>query len=150
MRNFCLTNDQLAELRMAHRLERNRSAAYKINAVILLGTDWKLKQVKKVLLLDDETLRSYVEKYKSGGVKNLLKTNYRGRECQLTEDQQELICEALESTIFLTTSAVIDYVENKFEIQYTASGMRSLLHRLGYVFKKPKLVPGNPDRELQG
>jgi hypothetical protein len=27
--------------------------------------------------------------------------------------------------------------------------MRDLLHRLGYEYKKPKLVPGNPDKEAQ-
>jgi len=27
--------------------------------------------------------------------------------------------------------------------------MRDLLHREGYIYKKPKLVPGNPDREAQ-
>ena len=27
--------------------------------------------------------------------------------------------------------------------------MTDLLHRLGYTFKKPKLVPGNPDTEAQ-
>jgi transposase len=29
------------------------------------------------------------------------------------------------------------------------TGMRDLLHRLGYEYKKPKLVPGNPDEEAQ-
>ncbi len=32
---------------------------------------------------------------------------------------------------------------------YTQSGMRDLLHRIGYEYKKPKLVPGNPDIEAQ-
>jgi len=33
----------------------NASAAYKINAVILLGTGWTLVTVKAALLLDEET-----------------------------------------------------------------------------------------------
>ena len=61
MSKFHLTPVQVQELRLAHRAERNRNAAYKINAVILLGTGWKLKAVKEALLLDDETLRSYVK-----------------------------------------------------------------------------------------
>ena len=32
---------------------------------------------------------------------------------------------------------------------YSLSGLRDLLHRLGYEYKKPKLVPGNPDLEAQ-
>ena len=56
-----------------------KSRDYKINAVILLGTDWKLKQVKQALLLDDETLRSYLERYGEGSVKALIHTDYSGR-----------------------------------------------------------------------
>jgi len=51
----------------------------------------------------------------------------------------------LEKHIYLTTSEVIEYVKNKFSVIYSLSGMRDLLHRLGYEYKKPKLVPGNPD-----
>ena len=35
MNNFWLTEDELKDLRAAHRAERNRKAAYKINAIIL-------------------------------------------------------------------------------------------------------------------
>jgi len=32
---------------------------------------------------------------------------------------------------------------------YTESGMTAVLRRLGYVYKKPRLVPGKADREAQ-
>ena len=64
MRNFQLTDHELKELRAAHSAERNRNAAYKINAVILLGTGWKLKNVKAALLLDDETLSPMLKNIK--------------------------------------------------------------------------------------
>ncbi len=50
MKNFHLNKKKVDELRVAHRAERNRNAAYKINAVILLGTGWTLKNVNKALL----------------------------------------------------------------------------------------------------
>jgi len=40
-------------------------------------------------------------------------------------------------------------VGNEFEVIYSVSGMCDLLHRIGYVYKKPKIVPGNPDLEAQ-
>lgn len=46
-------------------------------------------------------------------------------------------------------NSVIDYVIEQFDIQYSISGMRDLLKRLGYVYKKPKLIPGNPDIHAQ-
>lgn len=149
MRTFQLTDQQLQVLRIAHRQERNRNAAYRINAIILLGSGWTLKQVSEALLLDDETLRYWVEKYRSGGIEGLIKTHHKGRSSRLSISQEQALCEELENTIYLTTSAVIAWIEQAFSVQYTQSGTRDLLHRLGYEFKKPKLVPGNPDPEAQ-
>lgn len=149
MKKFNLNKEQVFELRIAHGAERNRNAAYKINAVILLGTGWKLKDVKKALLLDDETLRSYVEKYQTGGIPELLKTNYLGRQVGLDDKQLKRLHLELDNNIYLTASAIIEFVHNTFYVSYTVSGMRDLLHREGYTFKKPKLVPGNPDVDAQ-
>lgn len=149
MKGFHLSKEQISELRAAHSAERNRKAAYKINAVILLGTGWRLKDVKEALLLDDETLNSYVKKYQTGGIETLLQTNYSGKPANLDKNQLKKMCKELDNNIYLTTGAIIQYIVQEFGIEYSPSGMRDLLHREGYVFKKPKLVPGNPDSEAQ-
>ncbi len=149
MKKFYLDKEELNELRAAHNAERNRNAAYKINAVILLGTGWKLKNVKQALLLDDETLRSYVEKYQTGGIDALRQTNYKGKPANLDEKQLKKLRKELDNNIYLTTGSIIQFVNQEFDVEYSPSGMRDLLHREGYAFKKPKLVPGNPDREAQ-
>ena len=43
----------------------------------------------------------------------------------------------------------MEFVSESFGVTYSPSGMRDLLHREGYTDKKPKLVPGTPDREAQ-
>lgn len=149
MKGFELNKDELADLRKAHKSEYYKRSAYKINAVILLGSGWTLEEVKNALLLDEETLRSYITKYQESGLPGLLKVEYKGSEPQLSVSEIEKLCDALNARIFLTTQSVIDYVENKFGVTYTQSGMRDLLHRLNYEYKKPKLVPGNPDHDAQ-
>ena len=149
MKGFQLSQDELTFLRKAHKSEHYKRSAYKINAIILLGMGWTLEQVKDALLIDEETLRSYVKKYKDGGLPELLKVDYKGSEPYLSIQQLEFICQELDSNIYLTTQAVMEFVENTFKVSYSQSGMRDLLHRLGYEYKKPKLVPGNPDTEAQ-
>jgi transposase len=146
---FILTTEELSKLKLAHRAERNKRSAYRINAIILLGQGWKIIDVKNALLIDDETLRSYVEKYKTGGISALLDTHYSGRASLLNVSQKNTLCEELDGSIYLTTQSVIAFVEKTFGVIYTQSGMRDMLHSLGYAFKKPKLVPGNPNRDLQ-
>jgi len=149
MNGFELNKDELADLRRSHKLERDKRAAYKINAVILLGIGWTLEQVKEALLLDEETLRSYVKKFQDGGLPELLDLKHKGSEPHLSEQQIEELRNELNNNIYLTTQAVIAFVEKHFKVSYSLSGMRDLLHRLDYEYKKPKLVPGNPDREAQ-
>lgn len=149
MKGFKLSEVELVELRRAHKSEYYRRSADKIKSVVLLGTGWTLEEVKEALLLDEETLRSYVKKYQEGGVPALLKVEFKGSEPQLSVAQIKLLCDALNTKIFLTTQSVIDYIAKEFDITYSQSGMRDLLHRLNYVYKKPKLVPGNPDHDAQ-
>lgn len=149
MKGFYLEAAELATLRIAHKSEQYKRSAYKINAVILLGSGWKLKKVEEALLLDSETLRNYVARYREGQLTGLIATDHKGSVCRLLKEQCETLIQALEQSIYLTTQSVIDYVEKNFELRYQPSGMRDLLHRLGYVYKKPKLVPGNPNVEAQ-
>jgi transposase len=72
---------RIKKLKKAHRKAKrsNAHAAYKINAVTLLGIGWTLSHVRQALLLDGETLRSYVKKYREDGIKGLIATHYKGR-----------------------------------------------------------------------
>lgn len=149
MKGFHLTPKELAELRLAHKLERNKNYSYRLHAIILLGTGYTLQKVKEVLFIDDETLRTYVETYREHGINGLLLDERGGRICRLAESEIEMLCAELENAIHLTTGSVIHFVQEQFGISYSMTGMRDLLHRLDYVYKKPKLVPGNPDLDAQ-
>ena len=152
MKGFELDDEQLGDLRLAHKREKKRgnvSCAYKLNAIILLGSGWGLREVSEALLLDEETLRSYVEKYRTDGIKSLLKTRYQGSQAWLTAEQLSQLADELDSNIHLDVKSVIDYVARIFEVEYSSSGMRAVLHRLGFVYKKPKLVPKDPNIEAQ-
>lgn len=149
MKGFHLKQKELEALHSALRQEHNKRYAYRIHAVILLGTGYTLKKVREVLFLDDETLRRYVENYRIDGIPGLLSDNRGGKACSLTAPQLKSLCHELDNTIHLDTNSIIKFVKEKFGVCYSSTGMRDLLHRLDYVYKKPKLVPGNPDVEAQ-
>ena len=144
-----LSPEQIAELRQAHRACKDKRYAYRINAIILLGTGWSYQGVSNALLLDEETLRNYQAQYRRAGLTELLKDGRGGSDCQLSSVQTSKLEAELDRAIYMTTQSVIEYVKKTFKVIYTQSGMRDLLHRMGYEHKKPKLVPGNPDKEAQ-
>lgn len=151
MGHLKLTRDQRGELisALVEARKTNAKDSYKINAILLLSDEWTIQQVTEALFLSDETIRTYLKDYKKGGIKRLLKTGYNGSKCKLNRHQRRKLCKELDSNIYLTTNQIIEYVEREFGISYSTSGMKDLLHRLGYVYKKPKLVPGKADEELQ-
>jgi len=149
MKRLSLTQEQLNELRRAHRQAKNKRDADRIKAIYSLAVGHSIAQVASILMIDEETLRHYRNQYMQGGVSGLLKTEFKGSECKLDELEIEILMQELQSNIYLTTQSVIAFVEKEFDVLYTQSGMRDFLHRIGYEYKKPKLVPGNPDVEAQ-
>jgi transposase len=152
MKGFTLTSEELQALRAGHReavKSKDARSAYKINAVILLGTNWSTEEVAEALLLDDETLRNYVKKYQESGFKGLIETFHLGGFTKLSTEQLSQLCVELDKNIYTSTKDICFYVQAQFDCTYTISGMNDLLHRLEYVYKKPKLVPAQPDVEAQ-
>ena len=137
-----LSRQELAELRAAHRRALNVREAYRINAVILLGNGRTAADVADALLIDPETVRTYFKRYKKGGVDELLRMNYVGSESLLDEVQLAQLDAHLQKHLHLTAESVARGVKKRWGVCYTPSGMAAVLRRQGYVYKKPKLVPG--------
>ena len=87
MLDYRLDTKELDELRAAHRRALNVREAYRLNAVILLSTGWSVAEVAKALLIDEQSVRTYLKRYKKGGVAELLRMNYVGSEALLDETQ---------------------------------------------------------------
>jgi len=149
MERLTLSQEKLNELRRAHRQAKNKRDADRIKAVYSLAVGHTIAQVASILMIDEDTLRTYRDRYIRGGIPELLKKNYKGSKCRLGDTQFEILVNELQTEIYLTTNAMIAFVEKHFGISYTQSGKRDLLHRIGYEYKKPQLVPGKPDTEAQ-
>lgn len=152
MLNFELSAEEIQVLHATHKEAKRRkdvNAAYKIHAIILLGCGMSCEEVAEVLFLNIDTLSNYIKKYKSGGIKELCQTNYLGRQSCLNCAQENQLSVELDSTIYLTTNAVQCYISSNFGLEYSISGVTKLLKRLGFVYKKPKLVPSTPNKEAQ-
>jgi len=149
MQGIELSAEQEIELRVAHRREKNKRRAYRINALLLLNEGWTYVKVSKALLLDEETLRSYVKRYKVGGLKKLLKDKNQGSRTKLSRIEIDELSQYLEENLHSTVEEIIAYVSKQYDVEYTVSGLTDLLHREGFVYKKTKIIPGKADAKKQ-
>ncbi len=149
MGNLLLTAEQLSVLKRMHRATRDKRKADRIKAIILLGKGWSTADVAEALLVDPKTVLNWQERYAEGGVDSLLEDNHRGGLSYLTAEQLLELGTHLTNTHYLDTKKIIAYIEKKYSVSYTQSGLTDLLHRLGFVYKKPKHVPGKADARAQ-
>lgn len=148
MPNF-LTEEQVLILRQAHKTIRDKRLADRIKAVLSLNAGHAYAQIASILLLDEITLRRYVQKFQKEGLTGLLKFHYAGGAGSLTLLQETELKEYLKINTKRTAKEAVDYVFKTYSVKYSTIGITKLLHRLGFTYKKPKIVPGKANREKQ-
>ena len=149
MEEYRLTDKQIASLKVLHRSLRDKRLADRVKAVVLLGTGWTPGQVAEVLLLDEKTVRSYFAHYLETGEKGLVQLHYQGKAPSLTIEQQEELARHLDETTCLHSGEIRRHVLKTYGVSYSPTGIKELLHRIGFVYKKPKHVPGKLDPAKQ-
>ncbi len=151
MKDF-LSTDQIQKLKQAHRESKKKKDIKntdKIKAILLLNDGYTYEEIAKILLLDDTSIRRYYEIYSEKNLKGLLENNYMGRSSYLSQKQQKKLAKHLNDNIYPDTKSIIEYIKETFNLTYTSKGIVPLLHKLGFVYKKTKRVPGKADPEAQ-
>jgi transposase len=148
MANF-LTNEQRQEL--FHELKREDKAKYsdRIKVILLLDKGWTYAKISEALFLDEGTIANYRKRYKDGGIEELVNDNYSGRRSKLSNKKLIELQIFLTGTTFQKTQEICDYVKNKYQVDYSLSGMITLLHLMGFSYKKAKGIPGKANKEAQ-
>ena len=79
----------------------------------------------------------------------MVEDNYSGSESFLNTFEQQGLTLCLKTTTYHTVKQVVFYVEHKYGKRYSVEGMTHLLHKLGFVYKKTKIIPGKLDAAKQ-
>lgn len=96
-------------------------------------------------MLDETTIRRYKKEFKKSGVDRILENNHIGSDSFLTINQQHELTLRLKENTYQTVKEIVAYVKNTYNKTYSIEGMTHLLHRLGFVYKKTKIIPGKVD-----
>ena len=79
MSDFQLTPQEGTVLKTFHKTLREKRLAYRIHAIILLGTGWSVADVAQAFFVDETTIYHWHEKYQSGGKDELRTLCYKGK-----------------------------------------------------------------------
>ena len=144
-----LPDAEVTLLIQAHKKSKEKRVADRIKAILLLNKGFSYEEISELLLFDDSTLRSYYELYISQGIQGLITFNYKGGISYLNLEQLKELDKHLQSHTYQRAIEVQVYIRKTFSIEYGLDAVLALLHRMGFVYKKPKHVPSKGDEEAQ-
>src|SRR5258708_1146278 len=148
--NHPLSPEDIDELRERHRGCRERRAADRIKAVLMLNAGYCYGQVAESLLLDDATVRDWDAQFRKDGLDTLLVDRYTGGTSFLTESQEAALATHVDAGLFMRVADLIPWVTDQFEVTYSVDGLTDLLHPLGFVYKEAvKVPPANLEAQIQ-
>lgn len=148
MRDF-LTEEQVRVLKTTHKTLRDKKLADRIKAVLSLNSGFEYSHIAKILLLDEVTLRRYVKSFQEKGIEGLLEYRYTGGKSNLTLVQLQDLKSYLVANTQTKAKDIVSYIKKQYDVSYSVIGVTKLLHRLGFTYKKPKIIPGKADRAKQ-
>jgi len=149
MCDFALTIEEVRSLRALHRSCRDRRLADRIKAIVLLGTGWTVSDTGEALMLDEDTVREYVQLYRRGGTDLLLSLHYQGSSPKLSSEQMDALDRHLSQTTYLRVQDIVAYVESTFGVVYTIQGMTDLLDKAIEAAKSYEPINKAEVKELQ-
>lgn len=144
MPNF-LSEKDIESLIVHHKKQRDKKLADRIKAVLMLNDGFTYDEIVRALLLDEATLRRYLKTFNKKGVFGLLEMNYKGGQTKLSFRKEFELKNYLKINTKRTVKEIVNYIEVKYKVKYSIVGATKLLHRLGFSYKKPKIVPGKAD-----
>ncbi len=138
------------QLRTMQRREKDVRRMKKITILLMLDGGFTAEQIAFSFGIDDATVYRYMQSYeKATAVGDYLQDNYLPYDGKLTEAQQQALANDLRTQLFRTAKEVAAFVKERFAVTYTASGIRPLLRRMGFVYKKTRLFSSKADPQKQ-
>lgn len=144
-----LSPSQERELKEAHRRERETRYTDRIRSILHLSNGLNYEEVAEILFCDPRSIRRNEARYFEGGLESLLSDDRGGSSSKLSESQVELLRVELKAKVYRTTKEIRSLIFEKFGVKYSLSAVYAVLIRMGFVYKKPKVVPAKGDREAQ-
>ena len=119
------------------------------NAVVLLNDGLSCEEVARVLLVDDDTVRSWHSVFALHGIAGLRVFNYQGSQSHLSVAAEAELFEWIAATLPRNTRMIGAWIARTHGVDYSKAGLLALLHRLKIEYRKPDMVSGKLDAEKQ-
>lgn len=117
--------------------------------VIALDDGYTHQQISGILGISEKMVQRVHKLYDESGPEGLTLFYYKGRSGFLTPKQERNLRKELSSHLYKDTREIQTYLLERFNVKMSRSAVNAMLKRLGFVYKKTKVLPGKADADLQ-
>lgn len=148
--NF-LTDSERLLIELKRREVRSKKEHVRLSVLIMLDEGFNYEAIALSQGIDADTISNWKRKYESvsRNLDRYLSDNYVGFQGYLSDDQLLELDAHLQAHVHLNARQVGDYLYETFQFDYSDAGVTAILHRLDFVYKKVKPVPGKADEKAQ-
>lgn len=144
-----LASTQRSELIARHRRERSSRYADRIKTILWRDEGVSHAEIAHRLFRDEDMVRHYERVFLERGLDALLSDNFKPYDGKLDCHQEKQLYDYVANHLFLDVGPIQAYAFEQFGIVYSSGGMRELLHRIGFTYKKASHAPGKVDEGKQ-
>jgi transposase len=106
-------------------------------------------EIARILGVGEKTVQRVVRLYQEHGIEGVSLLRYKGREASLNVKQLAKLKSELTQNLYKDTIEVQAYILQEFNLALSRSGITQVLKRLGFVYKKTKVMPGKANGKEQ-
>ena len=128
-----LTDSQRANLKLAHKSERDRKRGDRMKVVLLCDQGESVAVIAKFLFIDEQTVRRHLHDYIDS---EKLSISSGGSVSKLDPAQTAKLIATLKDSDVTNVQAVVQNVKGLFGVEFSISGMTDWLKRNDFSFKK--------------
>jgi transposase len=146
-----LTAHERLLIEIKRRQTRHKKEHVRLSVLIMLDEGFNHETIALSQGIDADTISNWKRKYESVSrdLDRYLSDNYVTFQGYLSDDQLSALDSHLQEHLHLCARQIGDYIYESFQLDYSDAGVTAILHRLDFVYKKVKPVPGKADEQAQ-
>lgn len=118
------------------REERDARLWRRLSAILWLADGETAAEVANRVGVTSRQIRKWLKLFRTQGLDGLCQLHYQGRIPQLDQAQVAELKTAIAKGQFHTARHIADWINQHFQVQYTESGVKELLKRIGVSYHK--------------
>src|SRR6266487_2803937 len=127
---------QRKKIEKLRQAERDMRIWRRLSALLWLNDGETAEAVARRLGVTARQIRKWLKTFRTHGLQGLCELHYRGRVPQLNDAQVGELKQEIAKGQFRTARQIADWIDQRFKVQYSESGVKELRKRIDVSYHK--------------